>query len=106
MVADRETDAPLGIVGPFFPESWPEPEIAWSVFAAGEGKGIAYEAAMASRKYAYETLGWTTAISLVDPANTRSVALAKRMGCVAGETYEHETLGVMHIWRHPAPEAV
>ncbi len=105
MVADRETDQPLGIVGLYCPEDWPEPEIAWSVFQAGEGRGIAHEAALTARTYAYDTLGWTTAISLIDPVNTRSVALAKRMGCQSGETYEHPTYGTMHIWRHPSPEA-
>lgn len=104
MVADRQTDHPLGIVGLYFPEDWPEPEIAWSVFAAAEGRGIAYEAALAARRYAYDTLGWTTAMSLVDPANIRSVALARRMGCTDGETYQHPTFGLMHIWRHPGPE--
>ncbi len=103
MVADRETDQPLGIVGLFYPEDWPEPEIAWSVFEAGEGRGIAYEAAMASRAYAYDTLGWTTAVSLIDPSNTRSVSLARRMGCMDGETYDHPTYGTLHVWRHPAP---
>lgn len=106
MVADKATDAPLGVVGLYFPEEWPEPEVAWSVFEAGEGKGIAFDAAMASRDYAYKTLGWTTAISLIDPSNTRSLALAKRMGCTSGETYDHPTYGTMHIWRHPAPEAL
>ncbi|WP_341366906.1 GNAT family N-acetyltransferase [Yoonia sp. BS5-3] len=106
MVADRQTDEPLGIVGLLYPEGWPEPEIAWSVFEAAEGRGIAYEAALAARSYAYGTLGWTTAVSLVDPANTRSVALARRMGCVDGETYEHATHGLMHIWRHPIPEVL
>ena len=106
MVADKTTDDPLGIVGLFYPESWPEPEIAWSVFEEGEGRGIAFEAAQAARAYAYETLGWATAISLVDPENTRSVALAKRMGCTSGETYDHPTFGLMHIWRHPGPEAL
>ena len=104
LVADKTTDAPLGIVGLFYPEGWPEPEIAWSLFAAAEGRGIAFEAARAARRYAYDTLGWTTAISLIDPANTRSVALAKRLGCTDGETFQHETLGLMHIWRHPGPE--
>lgn len=104
MVADRETDQPLGIVGLYYPESWPEPEIAWSVFEAAEGRGVAYDAALAARDYAYDTLGWTTAISLIDPVNTRSVALARRMGCTDGETYEHEEYGLMHIWRHPGPE--
>ena len=100
MVADRKTGAPLGIVGLYYPEDWPEPEIAWSVFEAPEGKGVAFEAAVASRTYAFETLGWSTAISLIDPSNTRSVALADRMGCVSGETYEHPTAGTMHVYRH------
>lgn len=104
MVADRETDQPLGIVGLYYPEDWPEPEIAWSVFEAGEGRGIAYEAAQVARDYAYTTMGWTTAISLIDPDNVRSVALGRRMGCVPDGTYDHPTHGVMHVWRHPRPE--
>ncbi|KNG94493.1 GNAT family N-acetyltransferase [Pseudaestuariivita atlantica] len=106
MVADKDTDQPLGVVGLFYPEDWPQPEVAWSVFAEGEGRGIAYEAAVASRTHAYDVLGWTDAMSLVDPANTRSVALARRLGCTPDGTYDHPTLGTLHIWRHPAPEAL
>ncbi|MBF9035387.1 GNAT family N-acetyltransferase [Rhodobacterales bacterium HKCCE2091] len=103
LVADRETDAPLGVVGIHHPEEWPEAEIGWSMFAAGEGRGLAQEAALASRRYAYETLGRTTIISLIDPANTRSVALGRRMGCRPDGTFEHEVFGTMHVWRHPGP---
>ena len=106
MVADKTTDEPLGIVGLFYPEDWPEPEVAWSVFDAAEGRGIALEAALASRRYAYDRLGWATAISLIDPANTRSVALAKRMNCTPDAPVEHPTYGTMHVWRHPGPEAL
>lgn len=102
LVADRETDAPLGVVGPYFPPDWPEPEIAWSVFAEAEGKGIALEAATASRDFAYQTLGWTTAISMVVPDNTRSIALAQRMGCTRDADYQHEEIGPMQVWRHPS----
>lgn len=105
MVADKQTDQPLGIVGLFYPDDWPEPEISWSVFEAGEGKGIAYEAAIASRAYAYDTLGWRTAISCIDSENTRSVALGKRMGAVYESDFDHPTLGAMKVWRHPAPES-
>ena len=104
MVADRVTDAPIGIVGPYHPIEWPEPELAWSVFADAEGKGIAYEAALAARAYVYGTLGWTTLISCVDPANTRSVALAERMGCRPDGSFDHPDYGTLHIWRHPAPK--
>ncbi|MGR3502640.1 GNAT family N-acetyltransferase [Pseudaestuariivita sp.] len=104
MIADKDTDAPLGVSGLYYPADWPEPELAWSVFEAAEGKGIAFEAATAARAYAYETLGWTRLISCVDPANTRSVALARRMGCVEEDAFEHPEYGTLHIWRHPAPE--
>lgn len=105
MVADKVTDLPLGIVGLFFPNDWPEREIAWSVFAEGEGRGIAAEAALAARKHAYETLGWNTAISMIAPDNIRSIALAKRLGATFEKTYAHPDLGDMEVWRHPAPEA-
>jgi ribosomal-protein-alanine N-acetyltransferase len=62
------------------PESWPEPEIAWSVFAHAEGRGIAYEAAIRSRRFANESLGWKRIISCTEQDNERSIALAKPMG--------------------------
>lgn len=101
IVADRETDEPLGLVGLWFPEGWPEPEIAWSVFKGGEGKGIAFEAAIAAREHAFSILGWTTAISLIVDDNPRSYALARRLGANFEAPYEHPILGSMQVWRHP-----
>jgi ribosomal-protein-alanine N-acetyltransferase len=106
IVADRATDQALGVVGPFFPLNWPEPEIAWSVFDAAEGRGVAFEAAQAARAYAYGTLGWTTAISLISKGNARSVALAERLGCRHDGLHQHPAYGSMQVWRHPAPEAL
>jgi RimJ/RimL family protein N-acetyltransferase len=105
IVAHRETDESLGVVGLFRPLDWPEPEIAWSVFGEAEGKGIAFEAAVAARDFAYGALGWTTAISLIAEANARSIALAGRMGCRMDGIFEHPKYGRMRIWRHPGPEA-
>jgi len=104
IVADKATDQPLGVVGLLFPAGWPEPEIGWTMFAEGEGRGYAHEAALAARAHAYGPAGWTTAISLIDPVNARSVALGRKMGCRPEGTFEHESYGTMHIWRHPAPE--
>lgn len=100
-VEDKEGGAYLGRVGPWFPEGWPEPEIGWSVVAAGEGRGVAREAAVATRRYAYETLGWTTAISLIDVDNTRSATLAERIGARRERLYTHERFGEMNLYRHP-----
>lgn len=104
IIADKDTDEPLGLSGIFHPIEWPEPEIAWSVFENGEGRGIAFEAAQEVRRYAYEDLGWTRIISVVHPENIRSVALAERLGCRKVGEFEHETYGTMPIWLHPTPE--
>ena len=106
MIADKVTDEPLGTTGPFFPEEWPEPEIAWTVFGSAEGKGIAFEAATAARKFAYDTLGWTTAISMVSPENARSLALAERMGAQHEGDFDHPVYGILGIFRHPSAEAL
>ncbi len=104
---DRSTGTPLGAVGPYYPEGWTEPEIGWSVWPPeAEGKGFAHEAALATRRYAYDTLGWTTAVSYIDPENTRSIALAKRLGATHDTACAYPDLpgwdGTI-VMRHPAP---
>jgi ribosomal-protein-alanine N-acetyltransferase len=107
IVADKDTDVPLGLVGIYHPEDWPEAEIGWSIYDANsEGKGIAFEAAIASRDFAYNTLGWDRIVSLVMPDNTRSIALAERMGCEKTDRFDHPTYGALDIWVHAAAEAM
>ena len=106
IVADKTTDEPYGIVGIYHPADWPEPEIAWSVYDKAEGKGIAHEAAIASRQFAYESLGLSRIVSLVLDDNARSIALAKRLGCIRDGVFQHPDFGALTIWRHLSPEAV
>lgn len=106
MVADKATDAPLGIVGIYHPEDWPEPEIGWSLYEAGEGRGLAAEAAIATRDYAYGTLGWSRIISLIMADNTRSIALAERLGCRKDGVFDHGAFGALDVWVHPGPETL
>ncbi len=106
LVADRQTDRPLGIVGLHHPSEWPEPEIGWSVFEEAEGRGVAFEAAVAARAYAYGTLGWPTVMSLIADDNPRSAALAKRMGATPDGVFRHPDYGPLNIWRHQPPEAL
>lgn len=96
----------LGFVGLHYPASWPEPEIGWTLFEGAEGHGYAHEAALAARRYAYDTAGWTTAMSLIDPANTRSLALARRLGATFEADFAHPRYGPLGLWRHPGPEAL
>lgn len=106
MVADRATDEPYGVVGIYHPLEWPEPEIGWSIYQNAEGRGIAHEAAIASRAYAYDTLGWTRIVSLIVDDNTRSIALAERLGCTMDGAFDHPVYGKLNIWVHPSPEAL
>lgn len=104
--SDAGSDRALGVVGPYFPAAWPEPEIAWTVFDGAEGRGVAFRAARLARRYAYEALGWTTAISAIAPDNARSQALARRLGAVPDGGFPHPTGVELIAFRHPSPAAL
>ncbi len=100
----RAGGQPAGLSGIWNPEGWPEPELGWLVFAEWEGRGVAHEAAMRARAWAYEELGFKTLTSNILPGNTRSVALAERLGARYERTYENVTMGRDMLYRHPGPE--
>lgn len=102
----KDTGKPAGISGIWNPEGWPEPEIGWVVFEGFEGRGIAREAAERVRRYAYEDLGLKTLTSNIVPGNTRSIALAERMGASYERTYQNYHMGEDLLYRHPGPEEV
>jgi len=106
-VEETATGALAGVVGPWNPEGWPEPELGWDLMNGFEGKGYATEAAAAARRYAYEVLDWPTAISLVAIDNDASARVAQRLGCTEEpDLFTHERHGTMRVFRHPAPEAL
>ncbi len=100
---ERATGRYLGRVGLFYPEGWPEEELGWTMMADGEGRGLAFEAALAARRYAYRELAWPTVMSLIKPENARSIALAERLGARFETHFEHARYGRMAIYRHPSP---
>ena len=102
-VDEKATGDFVGRVGLWYPDEWPEPEIGWTVVDAAEGRGFAHEAALASRNYAYQKLGWTTAISLIANDNQRSIALAERLGAGYEAPFDHPQYGAMGVYRHPGP---
>lgn len=104
MIDDATTGAPLGRCGLLRHAVWPETELAWHLFDGAEGRGIAYEAAVAVRQWAGDALGLGPLASFISPDNTRSRALARRLGA----TEERETdiegdLALVH--RHLAQSA-
>ena len=102
-IDETSTGAFVGMVGPWNPHGWPEPELGWDLMNGHEGKGFATEAARATRDYAYETLGWETAISLVAIGNDGSARVAERLGATLESTYTHQRFGPMQVYRHPDP---
>ncbi|MBT0959290.1 GNAT family N-acetyltransferase [Alphaproteobacteria bacterium KMM 3653] len=100
-VEETATGAFCGMVGPWCPEGWPEPEIAYDLMGGFEGKGYATEAATAALDFVFNTLNWKTAISFVAPENHASAALARRLGAQQEGTFDLGKLGTVNIFRHP-----
>ena len=100
-------DRAIGLVGHYQPADWPEPEIGWMVYDGYEGQGIAFEAAQAALRFAYDVLNWDTAVSYITPGNDRSVALASRLGAtrdLAAEAADPRGKPCL-IYRHPTQGA-
>jgi RimJ/RimL family protein N-acetyltransferase len=107
---ERLNDGALvGQVALLKPDHFPELELGWMMTAAGEGKGYAFEAAQMARDYAYAELGRDTLVSYIDPKNTRSIALATRLGAMRDDTAarpDGETLNETVVYRHPDASAL
>lgn len=89
-VEEKETGDWVGRVGPWMPEGWPGIECGWSISSDYWGRGYAPEAATAA-------IGWTfdqfpdlsRIISLIDPKNANSQAVAAKIGEEnSGEAFE------------------
>lgn len=82
----------------------PEPEIGWILTEAAEGKGYAREAAEAIRAHGFGPLGLATVVSYVDPGNSRSAAVAERLGAVRDPRAEAALGAFVRVYRHNRPE--
>ena len=85
-VEDRTTGAYLGEVGIYQQADYPGPELGWFVVSGAEGKGIAFEAAVAVKGWIAARFDWPFITSIIDPGNARSIALGLRLGGVIDPT--------------------
>ncbi len=99
--ADQEFAGQIALLKP---DHFPELELGWFVLSDYEHQGIAYEAAVAARQYAYSNLGTASLVSYIAPENTRSIALAERLGAQPDPDAARDDPADV-VYRHPAPEA-
>ncbi|CDZ53187.1 GNAT family N-acetyltransferase [Neorhizobium galegae] len=102
MIEERETGLCLGQVGINHGPLFPEHELGWFVYPGAEGKGYAYEAAVAFRHWAFTARGLDTLVSYIHPDNIRSRKLAERMGSSLDFTAPRRD-PVDLVFRHPHP---
>ena len=97
-------DDVAGWVGPvhptYVPELADEVEIAWSLRRRYWGAGIASEGAVTALQAAFEHLAREQVVSLINPANARSSAVAQRLGMrESGEAMRPDTGEVIRIYK-------
>lgn len=108
IVTRKGDDTALGMIGPWCPPDWPETEIGWMIWDPSvEGTGIATEAAGATINDAYTRLGWETVVHYIDPTNTRSIALAEKLGATLDQNAPQIPGKPPHlVYRSPKPQSV
>jgi len=83
-VTTPENPRPMGWIGAshptFVPELAEEVEIGWTLHPALWGMGLATEGATAATAAAFDALPNERVISLIDPRNAPSMAVANRLG--------------------------
>jgi RimJ/RimL family protein N-acetyltransferase len=79
-VIERATGGWVGRLGPFRPVDWPGDEVGWGIIPSRWGRGYATEGAAAAMDWAVEVLRWDEVIHCIDPRNTASAAVARRLG--------------------------
>ncbi len=89
-VEEKATGDWVGRVGPWKPEGWPALECGWGIRKEHWGKGYAPEAAIASVRWIFDQFpDLPRVISLIDPENANSQAVAKKIGEEkSGEVFE------------------
>lgn len=104
LFAVEHAGALVGHAGVVHPPDWPEPELAYTIAPAAQGRGFATEAAMAVRAWAATALNLRDLVSYIRPTNAASIALAHRLG--ARQEPDIGLLGIQaQVWRHAAAES-
>lgn len=102
MVERRDTGEAIGFVLIGFEPGDREPELGYMFLPDGQGKGFASEATSAARDYGFGPAGFDTLVSYIDTANSRSIALAERLGAFPDTPADWDDPDSV-IYRHQRP---
>jgi RimJ/RimL family protein N-acetyltransferase len=100
-VVEKSTGRWVGRVGPWQPEGWPGTEVGWGIVRDRCRMGYATEAATAAIDWAFDALGWTDVIHVIDVANVASQRVASKLGATnrgRGQLPAPYTADVIDIW--------
>ena len=103
-VEEKQSQSCIGWCGMWKPAGWPDNELGYSFKKSHWRKGFATEAASASLRFAYETIGWKSAISCIDEGNTGSEGVAKKLGASLEQRDVQVNDFTANVWRHLPPE--
>jgi RimJ/RimL family protein N-acetyltransferase len=79
-IEERSSGRLIGRAGIINPVDWPGPEVGYLLGKAWWGHGYATEATQAAMDWGFEQIGFDDLLSLIDPANQASIAVATRLG--------------------------
>jgi len=79
-VLERASGRWVGRLGPWMPDGWPGTEVGWGIIRACWGQGYALEGAAAAIDWAFDELGWSDVIHVIDSKNAASQAVARKLG--------------------------
>jgi ribosomal-protein-alanine N-acetyltransferase len=94
LVEDRATGEPVGQVGLCLQlvEGVEEPEIGYLIHRPFWRRGLAAEAALGVRTWAFDTLGVERVTSLIRPENLPSQGVARKIGMAPGKRVQYYEL--------------
>ncbi len=97
LVKEKSADRPVGQVGLIMQQvdDADAPEIGYLIHRPFWRQGFGFEAARATRDYAFDTLGIERVISLIRPENVPSRGVAHKLGMKPGRRLLHK--GLDHI---------
>ena len=97
-VEEKATGLWIGRIGPWQPEGWPGLELGWALHPDARGKGYATEGARAALGWMFRELQPDEVLSIIEPENTASIAVATRIGERFSRPWNHPVAGVTHLY--------